>query len=61
MKHQWDQPVRPDLNNTYRTCRKCGLVKVTRHEEDNTPRHWIEWERDGAKVTSVKTPVCEEA
>lgn len=60
-RHAWDAPVRPDLNNTFRTCRKCGLVKVTRHEDDNNPRHWIEFERDGAKVSAAKTPVCEEA
>ncbi len=61
MTHRWNAPVRPDLNSTFRSCLKCGLIKVTRHEPDNTPRHWIEFERDGHKVTADKTPVCEAA
>jgi hypothetical protein len=59
-RHAWDEPVRPDLNNTFRTCRKCGIVKITRHEDDNVPRHWTEWERDGAKITAAGTPRCED-
>lgn len=60
MKHRWAKPVSPDLNNTFRTCIKCGLIRITRHEPDNWPPHWTEFERDGAKVVSTKpTPKCE--
>ncbi len=59
MKHRWNHPVRPDLNNTFRSCKICGLVKITRHEPDNTPRHWQEFERDGAKIATM--PKCEVA
>lgn len=59
-RHAWDEPVRPDMNNTFRTCRKCGIVKITRHEPDNNPRHWIEFERDGAKIAGATTPTCDD-
>ena len=60
-KHRWTDPIRPDLNSTLRTCSKCGLVRITRHEPDNTPRHWTEFEVDGRRVPAVKTPICEAA
>lgn len=60
-RHRWGAAIRPDLNNTLRTCTKCGLVRVTRHEDDNTPRHWIEFEFEGRKIPATKTPVCEVA
>lgn len=60
-KHRWNEPVRPDLNNTFRSCSKCGLIKITRHEPDNEPRHWIEFEMEGRKITATKTPICEAA
>jgi hypothetical protein len=58
-RHSWGDPVRPDLNNTFRSCKKCGLVRITRHEDDNNPRHWIEFELEGRKITTAKTPICE--
>lgn len=58
-KHAWESPVRNDPNNTFRTCRKCGIVRITRHEPDNFPPHWQEFERDGAKVNAKPTPACE--
>lgn len=61
MKHRWGDPIRPDLNNTYRTCKECLLVRITRHEPDNTPRHWTEFEREGRKIAADKTPICEAA
>lgn len=61
MRHSWGQPLRPDLNNTLRTCSKCGLIKITRHESDNRPQHWIEFEMEGRKIEATKTPVCNEA
>jgi hypothetical protein len=59
VRHSWDEPVRPDINNTFRSCRKCGLIRITRHEPDNTPQHWVEFERDGQKIASAKTPACD--
>lgn len=61
MTHRWTAPTRPDLHTSYRSCTKCALVKITRHEPDNTPRHWVEFERDGRKVETVRTPACEVA
>lgn len=61
-KHKWADPVRYDHTTTFRSCKNgCGLVKVTRHEPDNNPPHWIEWERDGHRFQNSKTPPCEEA
>jgi hypothetical protein len=61
MTHRWNgDPVRPDLNNMLRTCGKCGLVQITRHEPENRPQHWVEFHRDGKRVdVDGKTPVCE--
>jgi hypothetical protein len=61
MRHSWGQPLRPDLNNTRRTCSNCGMIKITRHESDNRPQHWIEFELEGRKVDAAKTPACTEA
>lgn len=60
-RHSWGDPVRPDLNNTFRTCKKCLLVRITRHEADNRPMHWVEFAREGHKVVTEKTPACEAA
>lgn len=61
-RHSWGEPVRPDLNNTLRTCRKCGLVKISRHEDDNNPRHWVEFRSGETRVEMRnepnKTPPC---
>ena len=59
MKHSWGDAIRPDQHNTRRTCTRCGLVKVTRHEPDNDPPHWTEWERDGVRSVAARTPACE--
>ena len=63
MSHRWpdEHKVVVDHTTTRRTCPKCGLVKITRHEPDNDPPHWTEWERDGRKFKSILTPPCEEA
>lgn len=61
MTHRWSNPLRPDLNDTLRTCGKCGLVKISRHEPDNQPQHWTEFEMEGRKIPAVKTPICEAA
>jgi hypothetical protein len=61
-RHSWGDAIRPDLNNTFRTCANCGLVKITRHEQDNTPRHWTEFRHGDKRVVMHgepnKTPPC---
>jgi hypothetical protein len=60
MSHKRGDPMRPDANNTLRTCKKCDLVRWSRHEPDNHPQHWIEFRRDGKRVdVGGKTPVCQ--
>lgn len=56
-RHQWSQPER-FTHKTERQCSKCGLVKVTRHEPDNVPPHWIEWWRDLEVIPAARTPEC---
>jgi hypothetical protein len=55
-RHKWGKRV-PLQNRTERHCTRCGLVRVTRHEPNERP--WIEWERDGARVNSELTPMCD--
>ncbi len=62
MKHRWAEAVRDDPWTTRRVCVFCGLVKVTRHEPENDPQHWTEWERpQQGRFRSDKTPACERA
>lgn len=58
MKHTWGEPSRIDANNTLRTCANCGLVRRTRHEPDNNPPHWAEFEQGGRVIAIDKTPAC---
>jgi len=61
-KHRWNDPVRPDLNNTFRSCKNCGLIKITRHEPDNRPRDWVQFKHGEKQVVfkndPSKTPPC---
>lgn len=63
MRHRWGQPDRPDRHHTVRTCAKCGVLKITRHEVDESgrPVHWIEFAgRDHVVVSPTeRTPPCE--
>jgi hypothetical protein len=61
MTHRWAEPVYIDHTTTLRACKKCPITKVSRHEPDNDPPHWFEWERDGNRFQSTKTPACEES
>ena len=55
--HKWSGPKRT-VHRTERTCLRCGLVKVTRHEPDVLP--WVEYERSGIVVRDGnRTPRCE--
>lgn len=57
--HSWDGPTRPDQTTTFRSCKNCGLVWVSRHEPENDPPHWTEFERDGKRFpVGTKTPDC---
>jgi hypothetical protein len=58
MKHRWAMPIYESLNRTFRTCGKCGIVRITRHEPDNFPPHWVEFECDGMKLAAPPTPAC---
>lgn len=56
MRHRWSAPSRTE-HDTNRTCERCGLIRVTRHEPNALP--WTEWYRDGQRVPAAKTPACE--
>jgi hypothetical protein len=59
-RHRWSDPERPDIYHTRRVClHNCGLVKVTRHEPDNNPPHWVQFEHNGAVIRTAKTPPCD--
>lgn len=55
-RHSWSEPVR-FIRKTERTCNHCGIVRVTRHEEEI----WSEFWRDGVqlKTNGVRAPVCD--
>lgn len=59
MTHRWSTPDR-EVWSTYRTCTRCGLVKVTRHD-DYGGFPWTEFVRDGVLVDTglERTPKCE--
>jgi hypothetical protein len=55
-RHSWGDPIRRTYH-TERCCRKCAIVKITRHEPGVLP--WVEFERDGARIDSARTPPCD--
>lgn len=55
-RHSWDEPVR-FAYKTERTCNRCHICKVTRHEPGQQP--WIEFYRGLDKLSVDKTPECE--
>lgn len=57
MNHRWAAPIRFDTHTTRRACLRCPVVRVTRHEPDNNPRHWTEYHRDGERLTG--RPGCQ--
>lgn len=75
MRHTWSEPSRPTERKTERECTRCGLIKVTRHEQERRSaggatgkpmmfdRHWIEWHRGAGVPERIgvggPTPVCE--
>lgn len=61
MKHAWQAPERADPNNTIRRCKKCPMLRITRHEPDNFPvTSWTEFDRgDGRRFIAAKVPACQ--
>lgn len=55
MKHSWDKPYRETYRTT-RTCTKCGMQMVTRHDG---PMPWIEFWLDNAQIKSKTRPPCQ--
>jgi hypothetical protein len=55
-RHSWGEPER-FVNKTERTCCRCDVVKVTRHEPFE--RSWVEFWRDGDRLQCQGTPPCE--
>ena len=57
-RHKWSEPEK--FNRvTKRVCSECGLFKLTRHEPQNLPPHWIEYWRGTDRITGDRTPPCE--
>lgn len=54
-RHSWGDPVRFEFK-TERTCTKCGITKVTRHEPGVRP--WLEFFRDLERIQCELTPAC---
>lgn len=54
-RHSWGKPFRLE-HKTERECRHCGMIKVTRLENDNC---WTEFWRNGEeKIEGRATPPC---
>jgi hypothetical protein len=58
--HSWGPPTRFGFK-TERACKKCPIVKVTRHETDiSGPVHWTEFWNGLDKIEGKGTPACVE-
>ena len=58
VRHGWSAPVRFPLK-TERECRRCPTVRVTRHDAGPSAVPWVEFWKDGVRVETARTPVCE--
>lgn len=56
LRHSWGEPVRFPYK-TERTCNRCHICKVTRHEPGVQP--WLEFYRGMEKLSVDRTPACE--
>ncbi|BBF93359.1 hypothetical protein [Blastochloris tepida] len=55
-RHRWGEPQRTTYE-TVRTCQRCGLERVTRHEPDRLP--WVEFRAQGVTAIGYRgTPPC---
>lgn len=71
MRHSWGEPSRPSELRTERVCKKCGLLRVTRHDGGSSAipwtefyrKHWTEHKRFGEielqLIEGTRTPECE--
>jgi hypothetical protein len=58
-RHSWGEPARFD-HKSERECRRCGMVKVTRHESEGPHDvHWTEFWRDCEQIATQPTPPCD--
>lgn len=58
-RHKWGEPDRFP-HKSERECRRCGMVKVTRHEAEGPhDRHWTEFWRDCDRIRCEATPPCD--
>lgn len=65
-RHAWSPAHRPSAFKSERTCARCGLIKVTRHEFAGgaAERHWTEWWQPAAdggppvRLDTNTTPAC---
>lgn len=58
MNHKWSDPTRPSRHLSERVCIRCGIKKLTHHEDRE---HWAEFRgTDGQKIeaTDGRTPGC---
>lgn len=59
-RHRWSEPSRPNDLRTERTCYRCGMVKVTRHDGGDAELPWHEFhDPAGILLESRATPPCE--
>lgn len=61
-RHRWGDRNPVSLQKTEYTCRRCGVVKISRHEtEGGRELHWKEFYRDLDKIAGAAdpTPPCD--
>jgi hypothetical protein len=56
-RHKWAKPMRFQFK-TERSCIRCELVRVTRHDNPSG-LPWIEWWRDLEQIHHAATPPCD--
>ncbi len=58
-RHSWSEPRRPDELRTERTCTRCGVVKITRHDAGASAIPWVEfYDANGFDLEEIRTPPC---
>jgi hypothetical protein len=58
-RHSWGEKVR-FAHKTEQQCRRCEMVKVTRHEfEAGRDVYWTEFWRDVEQIKTDVTPRCD--
>ncbi len=54
-RHAWSEKTVVSAYKSERQCKKCALVKATRHEQNT---HWVEYWRGLDKIDVIRTPKC---